>query len=42
MPNLRNLKKQDTDFVGGYMALMGAWRGQSEAPEASLMRSRRS
>ncbi|MBK8192731.1 MAG: GMC family oxidoreductase [Lewinellaceae bacterium] len=35
MPNFRNLKKQDTDFVGGYMAFMGAWRGQSEAPEAN-------
>ena len=26
MANFRNLKKQDTDFVGGYMAFMGAWR----------------
>lgn len=26
MPNFRNLHKQDTDFVGGYMAFMGAWR----------------
>jgi choline dehydrogenase-like flavoprotein len=27
MANFRNLKKQDTDFVGGYMAFMGAGRG---------------
>ena len=26
MANFRNLHKQDTDFVGGYMAFMGAWR----------------
>jgi choline dehydrogenase-like flavoprotein len=26
MPNFRNIKKQDTDFVGGYMAFMGAYR----------------
>ena len=26
MANFRNLKKQDTDFVGGYMAFMGAYR----------------
>jgi len=26
MTNFRNLHKQDTDFVGGYMAFMGAWR----------------
>ncbi len=33
MPNFRNLKKQDTDFVGGYMAFMGAWRSRSEAED---------
>jgi choline dehydrogenase-like flavoprotein len=36
MANFRNLHKQDTDFVGGYMAFMGAWRGierHDEAPE---------
>lgn len=30
MANFRNLKKQDTDFVGGYMAFMGAGRSQDE------------
>src|ERR1700760_2584272 len=30
MPNFRNLKKQDTDFVGGYMAFMGAGRGEAD------------
>jgi len=37
MANFRNLHKQDTDFVGGYMAFMGASRsrGTGEAlPEA--------
>ncbi|HVS98845.1 MAG TPA: GMC family oxidoreductase [Puia sp.] len=29
MANFRNLKKQDTDFVGGYMAFMGAGRSQA-------------
>lgn len=33
LANFRNLKKQDTDFVGGYMAFMGAYRNRSEAPE---------
>lgn len=33
MPNFRNLKKQDTDFVGGYMAFMGAWRDRSNAED---------
>ncbi len=28
MPNFRNIKKQDTDFVGGYMSFMGAYRGR--------------
>ncbi|SOE20307.1 Choline dehydrogenase [Spirosomataceae bacterium TFI 002] len=28
MPNFRNVKKQDTDFVGGYMSFMGAYRGR--------------
>lgn len=31
MPNFRNLHKQDTDFVGGYMAFMGAWRERGAA-----------
>ncbi len=26
MANFRNLHKQEADFVGGYMAFMGAWR----------------
>jgi choline dehydrogenase-like flavoprotein len=30
MANFRNLKKQDTDFVGGYMAFMGASRGTAD------------
>ena len=30
MPNFRNLKKQDTDFVGGYMAFMGAYRSNGD------------
>ena len=30
MPNFRNLKKQDTDFVGGYMAFMSAYRANGD------------
>jgi choline dehydrogenase-like flavoprotein len=30
MANFRNFKKQDTDFVGGYMAFMGAGRGNDD------------
>jgi choline dehydrogenase-like flavoprotein len=30
MPNFRNVKKQDTDFVGGYMSFMGAYRGRGD------------
>lgn len=30
MANFRNLKKQDTDFVGGYMAFMGAYRERGD------------
>jgi choline dehydrogenase-like flavoprotein len=30
MPNFRNLKRQDTDFVGGYMAFMGASRAGAD------------
>lgn len=30
MANFRNLKKQDTDFVGGYMAFMGAYRNAGD------------
>ena len=33
MANFRNLKKQDTDFVGGYMAFMGASRGTADGHE---------
>lgn len=33
MPNFRNLKQQDTDFVGGYMAFMGASRGDADGHE---------
>jgi len=34
MPNFRNFKKQDMDFVGGYMAFMGAYR--TRGAEASV------
>lgn len=34
MANFRNLKKQDTDFVGGYMAFMGSGRGQADGSAA--------
>ncbi len=30
MANFRNLKKQDTDFVGGYMAFMGCYRRRAD------------
>ena len=30
MANFRNFKKQDTDFMGGYMAFMGAGRGTDD------------
>jgi len=30
MANFRNLKKQDTDFVGGYMAFMDVYRGEPD------------
>ncbi len=33
MANYRNLHKQDTDFVGGYMAFMGASRSQGAGEE---------
>lgn len=33
MANFRNLKKQDTDFVGGYMAFLSAVRGQADGHE---------
>lgn len=35
MPSFRNVHKQDTDFVGTYMAFMGAWRDRDSAGEAS-------
>jgi len=35
MANFRNLHKQDTDFVGGYMAFMGAWRDRGAGEHAS-------
>ena len=34
MTNFRNLHKQDTDFVGGYMAFMGAWRDKGAADQS--------
>jgi choline dehydrogenase-like flavoprotein len=33
MANFRNLHRQDTDFVGGYMAFMGASRGRGAGGE---------
>ena len=30
MANFRNLKKQDTNFVGGYMAFMDVYRGEPD------------
>jgi len=33
MPNFRNLKKQDLDFVGGYMAFMGCFRRRAESTD---------
>jgi choline dehydrogenase-like flavoprotein len=35
MTNFRNLHKQDTDFVGGYMAFMGAWRDRGAGEHSS-------
>jgi choline dehydrogenase-like flavoprotein len=35
MANFRNLYKQDTDFVGGYMAFMGAWRDRGASNKSS-------
>jgi choline dehydrogenase-like flavoprotein len=38
MPNFRNFKKQDMDFVGGYMAFMGCYRTRgTEEAEQSLI-----
>lgn len=36
MANFRNLHKQDTDFVGGYMAFMGAYRPRVNADEPEV------
>jgi len=33
MPNFRNFKKQDMDFVGGYMAFMGCYRKRGEGTD---------
>jgi len=35
MANFRNLHKQDADFVGGYMAFMGAWRERGAGNQLS-------
>lgn len=35
MANFRNLNKQDADFVGGYMAFMGAWREKGAGDQLS-------
>ena len=35
MANFRNLHKQDTDFVGGYMAFMGAWRDRGAGDQSA-------
>ncbi len=38
MPNFRNFKKQDMDFVGGYMAFMGCYRNRgNEEAEQNLI-----
>lgn len=37
MANFRNLHKQDTDFVGGYMAFMGAGRPREEGETAGTI-----
>jgi choline dehydrogenase-like flavoprotein len=34
MANFRNIHKHDMDFVGGYMAFMGAWRGRGAGETA--------
>jgi len=36
MANFRNLHKQDTDFMGGYMAFMGAWRDRGDGQHAEV------
>jgi choline dehydrogenase-like flavoprotein len=36
MANFRNLHKQDTDFMGGYMAFMGAWRDRGGGQHAEV------
>lgn len=36
VPNFRNLRKQDTDFVGGYMAFMGAYRNRGAASDETF------
>lgn len=36
MANFRNLHKQDTDFVGGYMAFMGAYRSRVSENEPAV------
>jgi choline dehydrogenase-like flavoprotein len=36
IPNFRNIHKQDTDFVGGYMAFMGAGRGRETNTKAEF------
>jgi choline dehydrogenase-like flavoprotein len=35
MANFRNLQKHEMDFVGGYMAFMGAWRDRGAGENAS-------
>jgi choline dehydrogenase-like flavoprotein len=35
MANFRNLHKRDADFVGGYMAFMGAWREKGAGDQAA-------
>ncbi|KIC94825.1 GMC family oxidoreductase [Flavihumibacter solisilvae] len=33
IPNFRNLGKEDTDFIGGYVIFSGAWRGRPSADD---------
>jgi choline dehydrogenase-like flavoprotein len=35
MANFRNIYKNDMDFVGGYMAFMGAWRDRSASEQTT-------
>ncbi len=38
MANFRNLKKQEMDFVGGYMAFMGCFRKRGDGTDGPQTR----